>query len=193
MDKYIFKKDSALTSDQCNSYIEYMESSNNTIDDKLRGYKALGAALEVDTFTDLRMVLNLNVQEYVEQHLILSRIYTNWSVDNVFNIQKYEPNYAYDGEHMEHGKDRRSSVRLLGWMVYLNTINYKGGTIWPQQNFISTPKKGDLYIWPSGWTHSHYGIAAPEETKYILTGWCSFVGVNDTFAVDKSTGKVTYA
>ena len=65
-------------------------------------------------------------------------------------------------------------------MAYLNTINYKGGTIWPQQNFISSPKEGDLYIWPAGWTHSHYGMAAPEETKYILTGWCSFVGVDNT-------------
>ena len=180
MDKYIFKKDSALTADLCKSCIEYFESSDRKEDDKSRGYKGIAASLEFDTFTDLLMILNLNMQSYVDQHSYLTRLYAPWRVDNVFNIQKYEPGYAYVEEHMEHGKDRRDSTRLLGWMAYLNTINNKGGTIWPQQNFISSPKEGDLYIWPAGWTHSHYGIAAPEETKYILTGWCSFVGVDNT-------------
>ena len=174
MDKYIFKKDSALTADLCKSCIEYFESSDRKEDDKSRGYKGIAASLEFDTFTDLLMILNLNMQSYVDQHSYLTRLYAPWRVDNVFNIQKYEPGYAYVEEHMEHGKDRRDSTRLLGWMAYLNTINHKGGTIWPQQNFISSPKEGDLYIWPAGWTHSHYGIAAPEETKYILTGWLNF-------------------
>ena len=76
---------------------------------------------------------------------------------------------------MEHGIDEWSSKRLLGWMVYLNNITNKGGTCWPQQNFTSEPREGDLYIWPAAWTHSHYGIPAPQEMKYIMTGWCGFI------------------
>ena len=68
-------------------------------------------------------------------------------------------------------------VRVLAWMVYLNDIKKDGGTRWPQQNFTSKPRSGDLYIWPAGWTHSHYGVPALKETKYIVTGWCSFHGV----------------
>ena len=78
--------------------------------------------------------------------------------------------------HMEHGGEDYNSRRVLGWMFYLNDIKKDGGTCWPQQNFTTKPRAGDLYIWPAGWTHSHYGICAPEETKYIITGWCSFLG-----------------
>ena len=56
---------------------------------------------------------------------------------------------------------------------YLNDIKIDGGTCWPQQNFVSIHRKGDLYIWPAGWTHSHYGIPAPKESKYFMSGWCS--------------------
>ena len=59
-------------------------------------------------------------------------------------------------------------------MIYLNTINKGGGTHWPQQEFTTKARVGDLYIWPAGWTHSHKGIVAPEEEKYIITGWSSF-------------------
>ena len=109
-------------------------------------------------------------------------LYSKWDVEDGCNIQRYDPGHYYDSHwdvvrnqgHMEHGADEYSSVRLLGWMFYLNDIKNKGGTCWPQQNFTSKPRAGDLYIWPAGWTHSHYGIPAPTETKYIITGWCSF-------------------
>ena len=26
-----------------------------------------------------------------------------------------------------------------------------------------------------GWSHFHTGVKAPKETKYILTGWCSYI------------------
>ena len=60
--------------------------------------------------------------------------------------------------------------------IYLNDIKIKGGTCWPQQSFTSKPEAGDLYIWPAGWTHSHYGIPAPKENKYFMSGWCSLGG-----------------
>ena len=36
------------------------------------------------------------------------------------------------------------------------------------------PKKGLTIIWPAGWTHPHHGLPAPEETKYIATGWAGY-------------------
>ena len=78
-----------------------------------------------------------------------------------------------DGEHMEHGSSFHDCRRMLAWMFYLNDIKKEGGTRWPQQNFTSRPRAGDLYIWPAGWTHSHHGLPAPKETKYLMSGWCS--------------------
>ena len=85
----------------------------------------------------------------------------------MFDVVKYQG-------HMEHGGEDYNSRRMLAWMFYLNDIKKEGGTRWPQQNFTSKPRAGDLYIWPAFWTHSHYGIPTPKETKYIITGWSSF-------------------
>ena len=76
---------------------------------------------------------------------------------------------------MENGCVPHDALRVLAWMFYLNDIKHKGGTCWPQQRFTSKPRAGDLYIWPSGWTHSHYGIPAPKENKYFISGWCSLM------------------
>ena len=57
----------------------------------------------------------------------------------------------------------------------MNTIKKGGGTKFLYQKFIATPNEGDFYIWPAGWSHFHKGVNAPKETKYILTGWCSYI------------------
>ena len=42
------------------------------------------------------------------------------------------------------------------------------------QNIDLIAEEGKLYIWPSGFTHTHHGIPAVKSFKYILTGWCSY-------------------
>ena len=44
----------------------------------------------------------------------------------------------------------------------------------PNQDLTLKPIAGDLYIWPAYWTHTHYGVPADKEVKYIITGWCRF-------------------
>ena len=36
-------------------------------------------------------------------------------------------------------------------------------------------EKGKTVIWPAEWTHTHRGIVAPKETKYIATGWYGYI------------------
>ena len=177
MDNYIFKKDAVLTKEESNNCIRYLELNKNPQKDTTREYFYIHPApsLEWPEFKFLENILITNVNEYVQQHLFLNKLYSRWTIDKLFNIQKYNTGDSYGTEHMEHGKDEEDSKRLLAWMIYLNDIKDRGGTCWPQQNFTSIPRTGDLYIWPAGWTHSHYGISSPTEIKYIITGWCSFV------------------
>ena len=56
-------------------------------------------------------------------------------------------------------------------MTYLNDIKTGGGTFWHYQNLTTKPKKGLTVIWPAIWTHTHKGLPAPKELKYICTGW----------------------
>jgi hypothetical protein len=176
VDNYIFKKDAALTKEESNNCIKYFYLNKNTQKDTTRGYFYFHPApsLEWPEFKFLENILVSNINEYVQQHLFLNQLYARWTIDKLFNIQKYNPGDSYGSEHMEHGKEDFDCKRLLAWMIYLNDVKDKGGTCWPQQNFTSIPRTGDLYIWPAGWTHSHYGVASPTEIKYIITGWCSF-------------------
>jgi hypothetical protein len=60
-------------------------------------------------------------------------------------------------------------------MFYLNSIKDQGGTHFDQHNKTLKAKEGRLVIWPAYWTHFHRGVVSKTETKYIATGWCSFV------------------
>ena len=114
-----------------------------------------------------------SLEEYkIEHPFLASENMAAWRTNTIANIQKYIPNKYYKKEHCE---DDSTNNRMLAWMIYLNTVNEGGGTVWPQQNVTTKAIAGDLYIWPAAWTHSHRGIVAPKEEKYIITGWSSFV------------------
>ena len=41
--------------------------------------------------------------------------------------------------------------------------------------------KGRCVIWPAFWTHMHKGVVSKTETKYIATGWISYI--NNTWVL----------
>jgi len=178
MDKHIFRKRKALDLRTCqhiiHTFLQYDQEWNEDTH-----YYAIYPKLSDVTFSFFKPILRKYMDEYAEKHKFLSSrnpYYSSWDINERFNIQKYDPGGSYaHGEHTEHGMQDWNSRRILAWMIYLNDIKKDGGTCWPQQNFTTRPRAGDLYIWPAGWTHSHYGIPAPNETKYIITGWCSWV------------------
>ena len=180
LDKYIFKATKALDHKTCNNLISLFERSDYKYDE-LHNYYLITPLLKDKEYSYLLPILKKFLLHYCDKHRFLKSRTYGWTLDYLFNFQKYLPgtcyeqhidNIKYDG-HMEHGKDDWNCRRLLGWMIYLNDIKKDGGTYWPQQRFTTKPRAGDLYIWPAGWTHSHIGIVAPNELKYILTGWCS--------------------
>ena len=181
MDKYISHKKKALDYQTCNDVIDLFEKSNPTLR-KEHDYYGIYPHITGDLrFSFIKPLLTKYIDEYVEKHRFLQFVCYQWDIEEMFNIQKYNPGQYYDSwsdtEYWEgHCEQQRSGSvsRVLGWMFYLNDIKKGGGTRWPQQRFTSKPRAGDLYIWPAGWTHSHYGIPAPKEIKYIITGWCSW-------------------
>ena len=181
MDKYIFKKSKALDRKTCDHIINVFEKSNPEWEKTRKNYYLVIGKLDTIKFNFLLPILMKYLREYCSKHPFLYTRQSDFALENEFNIQKYLPGTCYEQHidnkmyhgHMEHGKNEWDCRRLLGWMIYLNDIKKDGGTYWPQQRFTTKPRAGDLYIWPAGWTHSHMGVIAPKETKYILTGWCS--------------------
>jgi len=90
-------------------------------------------------------------------------------------IQRYSPGAAFFGEHYE-SSSRDISHRALAFMTYLNTIKKGGGTKFVTQEFTCKPRKGKTVIWPGSFTHTHRGLVAPDDEKYIITGWINHLG-----------------
>ena len=182
MDKYILKKKKALDKKNCDKIINLFEKSNPILR-KTHDYYVISPSINEIHYSSMYSTLGIYLREYGKKHLFLGRR-KSWGIDSEFNIQRYNPGQYYDSWsdpiYWEGHCEKQNDKRILAWMFYLNDIKHKGGTCWPQQNFTTTPRAGDLYIWPAGWTHSHYGIPAPKETKYIATGWCSFHGFTHT-------------
>ena len=180
MDKFLYHKPKALSKENCLDIIDYFDSSKHYFKPTLN-YHALNGSLIDKRFFCVKQVLEKALFEYGKKFSVLESYSNLWGVDTDFNIQKYDigkayaSNHAlgYDGQlHCEDLGSVECQPRILAWMFYLNTIKKGGGTYWPYQNFKSKPRQGSLFIWPAGWTHSHRGIIAPKEEKYIITGWC---------------------
>ena len=62
--------------------------------------------------------------------------------------------------------------RMLAWMIYLNDVPAgEGETEFLYQGVRIQPKRGDLVIFPAGFTHTHRGNPVYTTDKYIVTGW----------------------
>ncbi len=101
---------------------------------------------------------------------------SKWVISEPINIQKYMPGSCYKAWHCERASaDPVFNKRHLVFMTYLNDITDGGETEFMYQNVKFKPKKGKTLIWPVDWTHTHRGIPSMTQTKYIITGWISFV------------------
>ena len=181
--KYILHTKKALSKESCTDIISSFESSSDKHFNE-RGYDCIYRDLY--SLSLVRDVVLKGLTEYKSKHPFLLVKIPEWNLEERFLIQKFSPTKYYgwsdpkgftpeEAEHCEHGPHEHDSLRILVWMIYLNDIKRKGGTRWPQQNFTSKPRAGDMYIWPAGWTHSHHGIPASHENKYLMSGWCSLI------------------
>ncbi len=85
-------------------------------------------------------------------------------------VQGYEPGGGFHMKHCERLCELTQS-RMLVWMLYLNTVEDKGGTRFVHFDHEEKAEKGKLLIWPPDFTHTHHGVASPSEEKIIMTGW----------------------
>jgi tetratricopeptide (TPR) repeat protein len=113
--------------------------------------------------------------EYKRKFPLIDKHIQQWKVSPICQLMRYEPNNYYHSVHCENdGINEEYSTRVFAWMIYLNDIKDGGGTHFVHQNYTAKPIAGNFYIWPAGWTHMHHGVNAPNETKYIITGWMNF-------------------
>lgn len=116
------------------------------------------------------------IEEYTKKYEFCYAGHSPWSVHPCINIQKYLPDEGYFKLHFERDTgDGPKSRRHLVFMTYLNDVTDDGETLFYYQNLKVKPKTGLTLIWPADWTHTHCGITSHSQTKYIVTGWISYV------------------
>ena len=126
--------------------------------------------------TLIRNALLPRIDKYIESNPQL-KILPHWKYWNAFNLQKYEPGMGFHLLHCENAGHlhQLSADRVGAWMIYLNTVTDGGGTYFDNYDRTMDAVQGRCVIWPAYWTHMHKGIVSKTETKYIATGWMSFI------------------
>lgn len=145
-----------------------------------RGYKVmdlskLGPEIHKNYIDHLDIIKNLYLDEYPILKEFQKIELEQDDGKPVINLQWYQPNKFYNVEHCENNGMSYLLYRTLVFMTYLNTIEEGGGTTFTHQKFTSKAEKGLTLIWPAYFTHTHIGVPAPNDKKYIVTGWFSFV------------------
>lgn len=185
---FLYRKEGALSSQLCNSFIEMFESSDekkpgvlygpdgtSSVDSKKStditfhpGY--LNHDIWGPLLSQLIPVIEKGKEDYILRHKIAMEKLDPFEISTMFNMQRYEPGEGFFGWHCERATLKYSN-RVLVWMVYLNTVTDRGETEFYYQHHFERPEQGKLVIWPSDWIYLHRGIPSPTQTKYILTGW----------------------
>ena len=165
-----------INPDICDSIVrEFEDNSTKSRFDGVRGYWRLNdRQINQDVIYEYNGRLKNIERNYRDKFKYINQG-AEWGLMSPFNIQKYEPGYAYNPIHIEGGGPEENKFqRILAFTTYLNDIEVDGETEFIYQQMKVQPKKGLTIIWPAGWTHPHRGIPAPNETKYIATGWFSY-------------------
>lgn len=190
---FIYRKEEAISSQLCNAFIEAFENSpQDQQPGMLYGpeeYSQTSSKKSTDiSFTPnwlnkpiwgnlLNQLVSTVNQSKLDYHLRFQTAFDKLDpteLSPVFNMQRYLPGEGFSSYHCERAGLKHSN-RMLVWMVYLNDVTDRGETEFYFQHHFETAQQGKLIIWPSDWMYLHRGIPSPTQTKYILTGWFTYL------------------
>jgi hypothetical protein len=147
-------------------------------DTNLMQYGTYGPHLRnYDTYCDadrrIKHAMWSCVSEYIQSHRHL------WFAPHLnitgARIQKYQRNSGYYREHCDGlpwlppTLDKPS--RILAAVMYLNTVEDGGGTIFPEHDYTSEPIAGRLVLFPSSWQHPHLGAVPLSGDKWVVSSF----------------------
>ena len=197
--QFIYRVPGLIPKSLCNQIINKFEKSNF----KRPGVASHGdgETVQRSVYSDIKMSTDISFESNIlkneefqkEWGIVLHKLYpliregvdgyvnkfqhldtlTTFTLE-AFNIQKYNPGEGFFPFHCENTGSGIGLLRVLAWMIYLNDVP-DGGTEFLYQDHIETAEQGKFLIWPAYWTHAHKGQISNTTTKYILTGWFSFI------------------
>lgn len=109
--------------------------------------------------------LSLYLEEYPHLRNAPNPRHTGWRLQRYTKGQGYYRVHA-DGDVWTPGQ---SQGRILGFILYLNTINVGGETIFPDNEVRVKANAGDIAMFPANWTHPHAGAVPVSDDKWIIS------------------------
>lgn len=163
-----------IDSNLCNSIIEKSEKNLDSFHGGIKEYTNCDL-LQFDQTLHNQYCEELHnvIEEYKKQYPYCYEEMYMWGWTPP-RIQRYDIGKYYKTPHCENNGMSLYQKRHLVYMTYLNDIEIGGGTEFIHQNLITTAQTGLTLIWPATWTHYHQGVVAPNDIKYIITGWLCF-------------------
>jgi hypothetical protein len=94
--------------------------------------------------------------------------------DTGYQFQKYAANEGFYKPHCDGGVYLKGSTatRVLGVVMYLNTVNKGGGTNFPLHDVTVDSICGRVSFFPANFTHPHAGLMPLSSPKYIISTFC---------------------
>ena len=114
----------------------------------------------IDLHEEIYQKLKMCIDDYAHYWGINVRYY------EAFNFVKYEGEGTHFNIHADHGPAYNCTVSAV---IYIND-DYEGGEIkFPRlDNFVHTPKVGDIAIFPSNYIYEHASLPMKSGTKYCV-------------------------
>ena len=167
-----FIVESYLDTDLCDKIVKDFDSRDSVWTNSTRGYWLVSSNdMSTELMTQYKQQVFNFLQYYKECYPDAFEGFAGMRMSEPFNVQKYEPNQFYSRWHCENNGHQSFQTRVLAFMTYLNTVEVGGETEFMYQNVVSKPIQGKTLIWPAYFTHTHRGCPAPQQNKYIITGW----------------------
>lgn len=100
--------------------------------------------------------------------------------DTGFRVQRYAKGIGFYREHIDGGPvPTVVPNRVLGAVVYLNTIESGGETYFREHDVHVPANAGSIALFPAYWTHPHQGCVPISRDKWIVS----------TFLLENSTNQ----
>jgi hypothetical protein len=182
--------DDALDAQQCERVIELFEADTegqfqrkkqNTWIENIMTRNPLGEWRELERMFIENMVGHLRDYSAMPQARVLAR--KGPRAFEHLKIKKYragEPNPHHFPLHYD-AFDHQTSVRILGFLWYLNSVEEGGDTVFPVLGHRVSPRAGRLVVFPPMWMFEHSGEPPVRDAKYIVTSYLNFRDPQDVF------------
>ena len=204
MTNFIYRREHALSNSLCRSFIETFETDTENqskgsvnvrgeVVDDYPGKQSTDISFMPKDLkrprwkfllTELINALELGKADYSQQFYRGIEQLDPFEISHTFNIQRYLPGEGYSNYHCERA-GLTTGNRMGVWMIYLNDVYDRGWTEFYYQQHFEKAEAGKLCIWPCDFTHLHRGVISHTETKYIITGWYSWIENPPKFSNEK--------